>query len=66
MSSHHPFTAPQVDQIPHLDKKPANVLAQSYDLVLNGFELGGGSIRIHDADLQKKIFQIRKMAVKTY
>jgi len=58
VSTHHPFTMPVKDQIKHLDKKPENVLAQAYDLVLNGFELSTGSIRIHDPELQKKIFQI--------
>ena len=58
VSTHHPFTMPVQDQVKHLDKNPENVLAQSYDIVLNGYELGTGSIRIHDIDLQKKIFQI--------
>jgi len=58
VSTHHPFTMPVKDQIKHLDKKPEGVLAQSYDIVLNGYELGTGSIRIHDIKLQEKIFKI--------
>ncbi|MFH1597508.1 MAG: aspartate--tRNA ligase [Patescibacteria group bacterium] len=58
ISTHHPFTAPIEDQAKHLDKKPENVLSQAYDIVLNGYELGTGSIRIHDYKLQEKIFKI--------
>lgn len=58
VSTHHPFTRPVEDDIKLLDKEPEKVKAQSYDLVLNGFEIGTGSVRIHEADLQHKIFQI--------
>jgi len=55
---HHPFTSPKIEDIPLLDSEPQNVKAQAYDIVLNGVELGGGSIRIHDRNLQKKMFQV--------
>jgi len=55
---HHPFTAPKVDEVAGLDSKPGEVLARAYDLVLNGSELGGGSIRIHSTEMQAKVFSI--------
>ncbi|NLJ37681.1 MAG: aspartate--tRNA ligase [Candidatus Atribacteria bacterium] len=61
-SMHHPFTAPCLDQLNHLDIDPSQVKAQAYDIVLNGFEIGGGSIRIHRSDLQEKIFQLLNLS----
>jgi len=58
MAMHHPFTAPKPCDIAKLDTDPANVLADAYDMVCNGVEVGGGSIRIHDAVLQAKIFEV--------
>ena len=56
-SMHHPFTAPREEDIDKLESDPGAVRAKAYDLVLNGSEIGGGSIRIHDAALQARIFQ---------
>ena len=58
MAMHHPFTHPKDEDIPLLDSNPAAVRADAYDMVINGVEVGGGSIRIHDAQLQAKMFEI--------
>ncbi|MFA5854526.1 MAG: aspartate--tRNA ligase [Patescibacteria group bacterium] len=62
VSAHHPFTAPRDDQKELLATSPEKVIAKAYDIVLNGYEIGGGSIRIHDRETQNKIFQILGLA----
>ena len=58
MATHHPFTMPNPDDIPLLDEHPERVRAKAYDFVCNGIEVGGGSLRIHDTNLQDKMFKI--------
>mgnify|MGYP001184261975 FL=1 len=55
---HHPFTSPNFEDIDLLDKSPGEVRSLGYDIVMNGYELGGGSIRIHESNLQAKIFEL--------
>ena len=62
VSMHHPFTAPHADDLDRLESDPAGVRARAYDLVLNGSELGGGSIRIHDQALQSRIFRLLQIS----
>lgn len=62
VAKHHPFTKPLEEDIPLLDTDPARVRAQAYDIVINGDERGGGSIRINNADLQRKIFDLLKLS----
>jgi aspartyl-tRNA synthetase len=57
-ATHHPFTSPKPDDFSLLDSNPGVVRANAYDMVINGVEVGGGSIRIHDGELQKKMFQV--------
>lgn len=61
-SAHHPFTSPHFEDLPMLDKDPLKVRSYAYDCVLNGYEIGGGSQRIHDQSLQHKIFQLLKLS----
>ena len=65
-STHHPFTSPNEESLELLNSNPENVIANAYDLVLNGNEIGGGSIRIHDYNIQMKIFEILGMSKKEY
>ncbi|ODS31108.1 MAG: aspartyl-tRNA synthase [Candidatus Scalindua rubra] len=60
-SLHHPFTSPHQDDLQILEERPLDVRARAYDIVLNGVELGGGSIRIHRPDIQKRIFKLLKI-----
>ncbi len=57
-SAHHPFTSPHHDDLEYLESAPMKVRSYAYDIVLNGVELGGGSIRIHDPKLQHKMFEV--------
>ena len=61
VARHHPFTSPKPDQVSILEEEPEKVLARAYDLVLNGNEIAGGSIRIHKNELQEKMFKVLKI-----
>ncbi len=58
VAAHHPFTMPHVDDLDRLESDPASVRSQAYDLVLNGWELGSGSVRIHREDIQRRVFAV--------
>lgn len=62
VAMHHPFTMPKDEDIALLEEAPEKVCAKAYDMILNGVELGGGSIRIHDAEVQKKIFKLLNLS----
>ncbi|MGD8535160.1 MAG: aspartate--tRNA ligase [Candidatus Aminicenantes bacterium] len=64
VSMHHPFTSPHESDLDLLEREPLKVRAKAYDLVLNGFEIGGGSIRIHDIALQRRVFKLLGLAEK--
>jgi aspartyl-tRNA synthetase len=65
VAMHHPFTAPLNEHLQYLDSDPRRIKAQAYDLVLNGFEVGGGTIRIHDGAIQEKVFNLLGMTEET-
>jgi aspartyl-tRNA synthetase len=65
MAMHHPFTAPKPEDATLLDTHPEQVRANAYDMVLNGQEIGGGSVRIHDHEMQQKIFSILGLSPET-
>ncbi len=62
VAMHHPFTSPQDDSLEKIETQPAEALAKAYDIVVNGAEIGGGSIRIHDAEVQRKMFKALGLA----
>ena len=60
-ANHHPFTAPKDEDLAKLESDPASVNAKAYDLIINGYECGGGSIRIHNPDVQTRLFKVLGM-----
>ena len=64
VANHHPFTAPRDEDLPFLESEPGKVLAKAYDLVINGYEVGGGSIRIHNPDVQSRVFSALGMSLE--
>ncbi|MCE9533500.1 MAG: aspartate--tRNA ligase [Planctomycetes bacterium] len=64
VANHHPFTAPRDEHIAHLESDPGKVLAKAYDLVINGYEVGGGSIRIHNPEVQSRVFTALGMPIE--
>ena len=58
MAKHHPFTMPMEEDLHLIDKEPEKVRARAYDIILNGNEIGGGSVRIHQGDVQEKMFEL--------
>ena len=65
VAMHHPFTMPMDEDWQYIDSDPGRVRAKAYDIVLNGVELGGGSVRIHQADIQSKMFEVLGLSPET-
>ncbi len=63
---HHPFTCPMLEDVPLMETDPGRVRARAYDMVLNGVEIGGGSIRIHERELQEKMFKLLNLSPEEY
>ena len=61
VAAHHPFTSPKDEHLEYLETDPARCLAKAYDMVLNGWEIGGGSVRIHREEVQSKVFRALKI-----
>ena len=61
---HHPFTAPRTEDINLLDTEPSQALSRGYDLTMNGYEIAGGSIRIHSTEVQEKVFSLLGLSKK--
>jgi aspartyl-tRNA synthetase len=64
VAAHHPFTSPKDEHLDYLETDPARCLAKAYDMALNGWEIGGGSVRIHRADVQSKVFRALKIGAE--
>jgi aspartyl-tRNA synthetase len=62
---HHPFTRPMEEDLPHIEERPYDVRAHAYDIVCNGYELGSGSLRIYQRELQERVFQILGLRKET-
>ena len=62
VACHHPFTSPKDEHLNYLETDPGKCLAKAYDMVLNGWEIGGGSVRIHKSDVQSKVFDALKIS----
>ena len=64
VAMHHPFTAPRTEDINLLDTEPSQALSRGYDLTMNGYEIAGGSIRIHSTEVQEKVFSLLGLSKK--
>ena len=64
VAAHHPFTSPKDEHLEYLETDPGRCLAKAYDMVLNGWEIGGGSVRIHREEVQSKVFRALKIGAE--